>query len=234
MRAIPEVPPQSQINYIYEASGGMKLTTRSMPVDQPGIIFEVHSEAEELARPLVAFFETQAQAGVRFRDGQTVELGWTLLMLREADDGQLEVLEPDFDDFPIRWCRGINGALRHLHLQRAVCDLVGCEPLFPTICKAGVVSPGFFESSDYTMSRDTPEDSDSGWVFAQCGYEGADGEFCSLYQLALKKPEVIPFLALPAFSRVRIKPGVREITVNHTARSASDSDLLRMLATGRV
>lgn len=212
----------------------MKLTTKNLPADQQSIVVEIQTDAEELARPIIAYFEEQAQAGVRFRDGQTVELGWLLLLLRQADDNQLELFEPDFDCFPIRWFRGVNNAVRHLHLQRAVCALFGCDPLFPTIIQAGIVSPKFFECRNYTISRDTPAGSDSGWVFAECGYDGAEGEFCSLYQLSLEKPEVIPFLALPASSRVTLKPGLCEITANNVTRSSADSDLLRGLVSSTV
>jgi hypothetical protein len=211
----------------------MKLTTNILPKYQQNITVEIQTDAEELTRPIVAYFETQPQAGVRFTDGQTVQFGWLLLLLRQADDNHLEVFEPDFDCVPIRWCRGINNAVRHLSLQRAVCALFGCEPLFPTISQAGITSPKFFSSVDYTMSRDTPADSDSGWVFAECDYAGAEGEFCSLYQLSLQKPEVIPFLALPPSSRITFKPGFREITANTTTRSSADNDLLRKLAAWR-
>jgi len=207
----------------------MKLTTKSTPANQPSITIEVRQEAEELARPIIAYFESRAWAGTRFLDGQTIEFGWSLLLLRQANDG-LEVLEPDFDSMPIRWCNGVNNSIRHLQLQRAVCELFGCDSIFPTIRQAGISSPDLCESGDYIMSRDIPSGSDSGWMFAESGYSDSTGEFRSLYQLALQKIEIVPFLALPTLSQVVIKPGFREVVVNSIIKSSVDCELLQKLA----
>jgi len=211
----------------------MRLTTQNLPIGQQSIVVDIELGLEELARPIVGYFETQAQAGTRFQDGQTVELGWSLLLLRQIE-GHLEVFEPDFDSMPIRWCKGVNNTVRHLHLQRAVCDLFDCEPLFPTIRHAGIISPNFLSCRDYTMSRDVPSGSDTGWVFAEWGYAESEGQFCSLYQLALQKVEIVPFLALPELSRITIKPGYREVTVNSISKSSVDNDFLRNLATSTI
>ena len=211
----------------------MRLSTgRTSAVDQLEIAFEVESDVAELARWIVTYFESQISAGTRFQDGQTIQLGWSSLLLRKVGD-VLEVLEPDFAACPIRWCQGLNHTVRHLHLQRAVCGLFGCEPLFPSLRPAGVVSPKFAGSRRYTMSRDEPADSDSGWVFAESGYAGSEGEFCSLYQVALFKIETVPFLALPTSSHVTIGPEFREVTVNGTTKSSHDCELLQRLVASK-
>lgn len=89
---------------------------------------------------LLEFFEGQIAGGVRFSAGQTIEVGSSLLELREHVGG-LEVWEPDFSAMPIRWCRGANSTLRQLLIQRAVCEAMGCEPVFPSIRHAAAVSP---------------------------------------------------------------------------------------------
>lgn len=211
----------------------MRLFTEHLPAGQQKIAVEIQAGGEEFARSIITYFETQAQAGVRFRDEQTVELGWMLLLLRQVDN-VLEVFEPDFACMPIRWCRGVNNAIKHLHLQRAVCDLFDCEPLFPTMRQAGVISPKFFDRNGFNMSRDAPADSDSGWVFAESGYAGSEGKFCSLYQISLQKPEIVPFLALPDSSRVTIRPGFREVTFNSITKSSTNDDDLQKLAVSNL
>lgn len=197
------------------------------------IAFEVEPDAAGLAQWIVDYFESQAAIGTRFRDGQTVELGWSLLLLREVGN-LLEVHEPDFDSMPIRWCRGVNNTVRHAQLQKAVCDLLGCDPQFPSIRHAGITSPGFAESRNFMMSRDASSASDSGWVFAESDYREAAGDYYSLYQIALQKIEIVPFLALPVSSRVEIRSGSIEISFNGIVKSSSNSELLRALASASI
>jgi len=206
----------------------MRLEIKSRSPDQQSIAIEVQPEAVELARWIGDYFESKILAGTRFRDGEKVQLGWSLLLLCLVD-GVLEVFEPDFFSMPIQWCRGVNNTIRHLYLQRAVCELFGCDPMFPMIRQAGIVSPGFPKSRSCTMFRDTPEASDSGWIFTEYGYGGAEGEYCSLYQLMLQKAEIVPFLALPPSSRIVIKPGFREIVVDGVTKSSADNEFLQRL-----
>ena len=80
------------------------------------------------------------------------------------------------------------------------------------------------------MSRDAPVQSDSGWVFFETGYDGSKGEYCSLYELSLKKPDILPFLALPVSSRVIVRPGWREVIFNGVKKTSGNSELLKQLA----
>lgn len=206
----------------------MKLSTQNSPPDQLDIVFQVEVEGSDLARWIIDYFECQIREGTRFRHGETIQLGWALLLLRE-NNGELEVFEPDFMSMPIQWRPGVNSTIRYLHLQRAVCDLFGCEPTFPTLLQAGVVSPLFAESRDYTMSRDDTEDPDSGWLFAEAGYPGPEGEFHSLYHLSLQKPEIVSFLALPASSHIAVSPNHCKVTANSITRSTDDCEFLQRL-----
>ncbi|BCU78862.1 hypothetical protein [Luteolibacter sp. LG18] len=206
----------------------MKLSTRNSPPDQPDIVFQIEAEGADLARWVIDYFEARVRDGTRFHNNETVQLGWGLLLLRQNGD-VLEVFEPDFKSMPIQWCPGVNHTIRHLHLQRSVCDLFNCDPMFPSLLQAGIVSPRFTESRDYTMSRDNAEDPDSGWLFAETGYPGPEAEFCSLYQLGVQKPEIVPFLALPVSSHIAIGPGRCEITVDSVVKSAAGCEVLHRL-----
>lgn len=197
------------------------------------IAFEVVPEATELARWIVDYFVSQADIGEKFWDGQTIDVGWSVLRLQQVGD-DLVAHEPDFDSIPIRWCRGVNNTVRHLQLQKAVCDLFSCDPEFPSIRHAGIVSPKFADSRDFTMSRDVPSASDSGWFFAELEDGEKNGEYCSLYQVALLKIEIVPFLALPATSQIRIGPGSIEVSLNGATKSSNNCELLRSLASSSI
>ena len=135
---------------------------------------------------------------------------------------------------PIRWCQGVNNTIRHLSLQQAVCELFDCEPNFPSIRHAGVVSPGFGDSREFSISRDQLEASDSGWVFAERDYAGIEGEFRSLYEIALRRQEIIPFMALPPQSRVEISPESIRVTVDSQTKTSDDCELLSLLLESRI
>jgi hypothetical protein len=156
-----------------------------------------------------------------------------LVQLREGRES-LEIWEPDFDAIPIRWCRGVNNTLRHLTLQRAVCEALKCEPVFPSIRQAGITSPCFLESRSFTMSRDLIAESDSGWAFAERGYAGSKGEFISLYHIALQKMSIIPFLALPEKSLVQMEPGLIEVNLGNIVISSRDNVFLSQLASAPI
>ena len=200
------------------------------PASPAEISFEVDDKIASTAHWIVDYFENQVQAGVRFESEQTVQIGWMHVLLR-LGTRCLEVWEPDFDAMPIRWCRGVNNTLRHLTLQRSICEMMKCDPVFPTIMHVGVVSPCFFSSDACTMSRDEVVGSDSGWVFAERGYCGKEGEFVSLYQVALQKISVVPFLALPETAFIRIQRGQIEVTVGSVVASSQSNALLSQLGT---
>jgi hypothetical protein len=192
------------------------------------ICIEVADAFASTAEWLISYFETEVASGTRFEANQTVEIGWSLLLLRESGDC-LEVWEPDFDAMPIRWCLGVNNTLRHLTLQRSVCQELNCEPVFPSIRHAGAVSPSFVTCDAFTMSRDQPANSDSGWVFREEGYAGSDAELVSLYQVALQKPTVIPFVALPENASVHLRSNHIEVSFRNLVISSRDNSLLAKL-----
>lgn len=191
----------------------------------PEVSFEVDDEAPS-AEWLVRYIEEEVEKGERFEPEQTVQIGWMIVQVN-ARSGGLELLEPDFDAVPVRWRRGLNNTVRHLALQRSVCKALGCEPVFSSIRHAGLCSPQFFAGEAFTMSRDQPQDSDSGWVFAEDGYQGSEGGFLSLYEIAMQRICVIPFLALPPTAAVFIRRGRIEARYGDAAVSSDDNALLR-------
>lgn len=205
----------------------MRLSTKCQDVgDQQNLAFEIDAEAVQLGRWVVSYFEDQIKKGVRFLPGQVVGLGWTLLLLQQRERN-LELLEPDFRSMPIAWREGLNITIRHLFMQRAICELFNCEPQYPSIRHAATTFAGFLTSSSYTMSRSEPADSDSGWRFADKDRERGDGGYFSLYEIALRRSEVVPYLALPSSSRLLVTPDFIQATANGITRSSTDCGLLK-------
>jgi hypothetical protein len=151
---------------------------------------------------------------------------------RDGRDGTLELWEPDFRSFPIQWENHLDETLRQLVLQKALCELVGSEIEPPTLSQGGIVSRGFSGAVDFTMSRDVPDQAHSGWVFTEVGYDGAEGEYQSLYQIALWQPRVIPFLALPPAKDVSCEARQIRILREEVRVSSVENIFLRQLADG--
>jgi len=204
----------------------MRLSTQCQDAqDQQAIAFEIDAEAEQLGRWVVSYLENQIRNGTRFLPGQTVEIGWMLLLLQQREFG-LELMEPNFKVMPISWCCGLNRTIKHIYVQRAVCTLFECQPHFPSIRHAAITSPGFYTSLNYSMFRGEPVDSNSGWVLSDNDYLEDEGDYCSLYEIALRRLEVVPFLSLPSSSLVLVTPDYIEVTANGIKKSSTDYSLL--------
>jgi hypothetical protein len=67
-------------------------------------------------------FEDWVAGGSRFSPGQTVQLGWSLLLVRSNPDETLSLLEPDFASRPISWVDSITRSLQHLRIHKDTCE----------------------------------------------------------------------------------------------------------------
>ncbi len=181
------------------------------------------------ANPILSYFEDEVRRGTVFKAGETVQMGWMMLMLKATEGGELDIWEPRFGDVPIVWERGASRTYRQLIVQKSVAEQLGVQPSFPSLVQSAVVSPKFARSKNFQMSRESPQGSDSGWLFATDASESGDGSLASLFEIASNRPEIIPFLALPAASSVVLKDG--EIKINYGGKEVgSDSnELLRRL-----
>jgi hypothetical protein len=186
----------------------------------PNFVISLAAELDVGPDWLFGYLEREVLSGVKFSDGQTVQFGWMLIKFVADDRGDLEVWEPAMDVMPIRWVRGGTSTFRHLMLQREVCSQFGVDPMFPSIVQSSIVSAGFLVSRGTgTLSRDTPEASDSGWVFARGIDTDLSGRHSSLFEVAIFDQRVIPFLALPpgvfvvlSSQRVQVSHGSFEIS----------------------
>ena len=172
--------------------------------NHPDILVAMDGAFASGAQSILSYFENEIRRGTVFRSGETIQIGWMIVSLARDDDGELEVLEPQFGTVPVQWVRGATTTYRHLMLQNEVCRQVGVDPEFPSMQQAGVISPGFLDAvGPFQITREKQNTKDSGWIFREASYSGSDGIFCSLYEIGAAVRSVIPFLALPPGSTVK-------------------------------
>lgn len=172
------------------------------------------------ARAFVTGLEEEVLSGRRFKDGETLQVGWSLALFRAAQPDVLAVWEPDMESFPMRFVDSVSRTLMHLRLQRDVAESLSLSPRFPSMRESGMRCSWAHEPSSLVMERFEPEGASSGW-FIHCGSPSHDHENAenlvreSLYAIALDQPGVISYLALPPGSVVLLKDSVPEsISVN--------------------
>lgn len=181
------------------------------------------------AEQIVEWLEEEVTLGRQFLVGQTVQVGWTILKVAEGADC-LELTGPDFLGLPVRWGPGVDTMLRHVQLHRLVCARLGTEPEFPSMLEFAVVSPTFCGAKGgFQMSRDAVESPDSGWVVAEPGYASTEAQRMSLYELAVARPDITPFVALPPGSAVLVGGNEVEVRYREVVLSSSTDDVLATL-----
>lgn len=179
---------------------------------------------------LLNYFEAEVFNGRIFLAGQTVQVGWMVNLIRGGRD-TLEVWEPRFDSMPIQWERQADNTLRHLVLQTGVLE---CRARFPSLRQAAVIAPGFLTNTGtFSLSRDEPSENDSGWVFKEQDYFGSEGEYRSLFEVSIHHAHIIPFLALPAGTRITTSLGAVEVEWNGRRASSESNIFLHQLMDAR-
>ncbi|MFV8598475.1 hypothetical protein [Ralstonia pseudosolanacearum] len=194
----------------------------------PNIVVAVASDLGTGFDWILSYFEGEVAAGAAFSDNQLVQIGWMLVKLCQNSSGDLEVWEPSFDAVPINWTRGASTTIRHLMLQRQTCVQLGIEPSFPVLSQSGVVSADFFASDKFDMERELCDvATDSGWLFKDP--EPTGGKHCSLFEIAVARPEVVPFLALPVGATVSYDKSGIGISLGDLRISSSTNEFIARL-----
>lgn len=159
--------------------------------------------------------ERCVEAGLRLTEGADMTCGWMLINIKKQPNGRLSHEEPDFRSMPIQWVRQLDRCFEHIRIQTRLAESLGIAPgelTFSRLDLAAVVGRDFLNATSFRLTREKPEqEQDSGWVFEpippKLDYDAdASGSllFQSLYQTALVRPEIIPFMALPIGFDVRI------------------------------
>ena len=157
-------------------------------------------------RWFLGWIESEVASGRRFLPEQTVQVGWSILEIRQRTDGTLGLFEPDFHSLPVRFVDSVSNTLLHLLIQKSVAESLGLERelALPSLRDSAIVCTDFGATGGFVMSRVRPKASDSGWFFG-CDNPSHDHQTpdalrrVSLYEAVTRHDDrTIQFLALPA------------------------------------
>jgi hypothetical protein len=120
---------------------------------------------------LISFLEGEVQKGIKFSDGETMQLGWMLTKLQLMDDGYLHILEPDMKEIPIQFIDSVTNTLRHFRHQGDIVE--SCyersQVNYPSIRAGIIVCNSYPQSQNVYMSKAQPEGNMSGLFFRDLG-----------------------------------------------------------------
>src|SRR3954469_14571281 len=154
---------------------------------------------------LLEWIESEVARGRRFLPEQTVQIGWSVLEIRQRNDGTLALFEPDFQSIPVKFIDSVSNTLLHLLLQKGVTDSLDLETdiAIPSLRDSAIVCTRFGSTDGFVMSRLMPQAGDSGWFFG-CDSPAHDHQApenlrrVSLYEAAVRHNDgIIPYLGLP-------------------------------------
>ncbi|MEV0045804.1 hypothetical protein AB0H60_20395 [Nocardia rhamnosiphila] len=167
---------------------------------------------------LVAGLEESIREGSRFPVGETVGIGWLDCYVTDRGDGTLGLCEPDFAQVPPAFVAGTALALEQLWYQIEVAKSVGLDPEldFPNHPQRAVTCDAFTATGSVLMQRYPHGDTESGWFIGCPGdvHQHTNGVLRSatLYELAIAKPAIVGYLALPPGCSIVLADRAPEIT----------------------
>jgi hypothetical protein len=182
-------------------------TSRCKLFQQPEFRIQVASKAVPIndVEGILHGLEERVAAGERFKGGETIQIGWMLTKLEPDPDGALHVTEPDMKSIPIKFVRSIDNTLRQLRSQKDTVESVmpSDQLSFPFITQSAVVHVNYKTTKRLALDRAAPDGADSGWWLSDLNEKSTTHEpknytKISLYQLAIDRPDLVKFFALPA------------------------------------
>jgi len=181
----------------------------------------------------VQWLETRIRNGEHFKVGESLRVGWLTCFIAARPDGTLAIHEPDFQTIPMTLTEAVSRTLGQLWYQRQVADSVGLvEKLdFPSCDQLAMMCTAFAGADTVVLHRFTHEADESGW-FVGCNNAGHDHhdpaeiDYVSLYDLAVRNPAIVGFLALPADCTVIVGDEAPLIARGDDVLSFRDGSLL--------
>lgn len=134
-----------------------------------------------------------------------MQIGFIVTQFSMLDDGRLILEEPDMASFPIKHIPTLNYTFKTLRSQKDVVESIdqNVSLNFSSILQAIAVHKNYKSSTLVMLERFDPEEPQSGWWINVPGDSSAeDYMLISLYQLALDRPDLVHFLALPVGFKV--------------------------------
>src|SRR3974390_414716 len=115
-------------------------------------------------RWFLGWIESEVAGGRRFLPEQTIQVGWSLVEIRQRSDGTLGLFEPDFHSIPVRFVDSVSNTLSHLFVQKSVAEslVLDGELSLPSLRDSAIVCTHFGSTEGFVMSRVSPKAGDSG------------------------------------------------------------------------
>lgn len=150
-------------------------------------------QAESLLDAIKSF----AGNGVGLKDGVRIQMGWSLLCLKQRDT-ELVVCEPNFDTNPFSEREDVTTTLKVLLEQSILLQRLGVAPLDFRFDDKIVMANGCLAEQNVVLTRSEPTPGDSGWYI--CGMRNDVTELEAIYtcQLLHTRPAFLQVLSLPA------------------------------------
>ena len=203
--------------------------------DHPEIEFVVTNKSIPIndIEWIISTLEDVVSNGTKYKNDQTLQLGYTIVKFIQKNNGVLEILEPDFVSFPINFINKLDNTLIYLRSQKDIVESVKEETdlFYPSILESIVVHKNYISADKVLLERTEIESSISGWwVYDYNDQEGVNDTSnfsnISLYEFALKRPDLVKFLALAVgFQVLSSVEGVSLYTGNQPVDIKVDSYL---------
>lgn len=189
-------------------------TTQCSKHRHPEISFQVTSSAipEEDRQWLVKSLEQMVADGSRFKAGETLQLGWMLNRFEKGPNGTLRLQEPDMKSTPLVFVDSMDATLKTVRSQRDTVESFK-QPMqadVPSLRQSIIVPPDYETAAAFAMMRDPPEEQhESGWFMMSGEDQPSEAELAkyqlvSLYEFALRRPDLLHLLALPPGTIIRL------------------------------
>jgi hypothetical protein len=210
-------------------------TNLDKKIGQPEIVVRISDRVvpPQDVKIILNGIEAEIKNGVRYKAGETLQLGFMLNRFEELSDGRLILEEPDMKSFPIKFIPSMNNTFKTLRNQKDVVESIGknIELNFPSIRQAIVVHKDYKLAKAVLLERIAPEGSQSGWwVHLKGDSKPEDYSLTSLYQFALDRPDLVQYLALPVGAKVYdIKESPIKIYFNDKEATFQDGSYLAEL-----
>lgn len=185
--------------------------------DQPDFVltYDPKSVLDRDVHFLKQSIESSVASGIRYRPGETLQIGWVITQIQLRSNGFLALREPDFVSVPIQWIESVTRTLRHLRLQKDVAESLDMVKRidFPSLSDSAIIATEVPANCPrYFMSRCEKKGADSGW-FLGLIEPGVNYDYplnlrrLSLYEIAVLLPSSVMFMCLPARSLVTVDDG---------------------------
>jgi hypothetical protein len=182
------------------------------------------------AEHLIAFLEESVAEGATYDFGANVVFGFSILYVGGSDERRLR--EPDFQSIPIAFVDALTRTFQIQIEQRRVAEVCSPElkPDPPKLINGAFVCSDFWDAKGAVIFRQPPTGNFSGWC---CGCTNKNHDHvnrdnikeATIYEIAVRKPELIKFLGLPTGVRVSIGSDEAVFTYEGKRRPVAMSEL---------